>query len=524
MVHDKALIISRSHSDLENPIYSAYIRGIKSQCKVTKFVDYFDQIADLGVNGFEKEVTDILEKENINLIFFIFVSGDPTINPYFIQKISKNRFIAMVFWDTEQFFEQIDRYYAQLADLVILTANYEYIYKLNTLGVNAICPFSLFDSTKYKLNTKKQQNSIDVSFVGEVTKGKRQEYIQYLLDNNIKVESYGVGTKNGKVSFEKVVDIFNNSKINLSFTGTYDNSVYSFCSNINNRIQQNKGKPIEISLCGGFVLTEHVPGIEKVFPDNSIDSFISKEEMLKKINFYLANDELRNTMQQRAHEYSIKNYDSIVAFKKIFSTINTITPKKEKNLILDNIFIKVHNTFHLFYAITFLLNSKSRFAFEEIKYIFNNGGFLFKDIKNFIVHLIKSYLKKLVFKKSCNKLFKSIRGKDIVIYGAGIHTDNLFKMFPKLLNLNIKAIADKNKNLWGEYKNNILIISPDEIAKFADVVIISSAKFEKEIKSDLIKAHRNKLTIHTLYDKFNIDLVSKRKDAYQIYRDTLKLK
>lgn len=110
----------------------------------------------------------------------------------------------------------------------------------------------------------------------------------------------------------------------------YENEVYSYCLNINNRIRQNKGKPIEISLCGGFVLTEYVSGIEKVFNSADIDTFLTKEELLCKVQFYLNNHNLREEMAKRAYKHAVKNYDSIEAFKIIFNKIYQIKPKIKK--------------------------------------------------------------------------------------------------------------------------------------------------------------------------------------------------
>jgi len=549
MIYDKALIISRYHDDLANPIYNAYIRGIESQCKSIHFVDYFDQVGALGKSGFEQQIIDILEKEKINLIFMIFVSGDPSLDPYFIQKIAQNRFMAMVFWDTEQFFEQIDRYYMQLADLVLLPANYEYIYKLKMIGINAICPFSLFDSSKYKPSVTSKMQSIDVSFVGEVTKGARKEYISYLLENGINIQTYGSGTKNGKVSFEKVVEIFNTSKINLSFTGTYDNSVYTYCSNINNRIMQNKGKPIEIALCGGFVLTEYVPGIEKVFNENDIDTFLSKEELLEKINYYLENANKRIHMSNRAYEHAKKNYDSILAFSKIFDTIRSITPKKNKTVILDKVFIEIYNTFHIFYFLAFLKQGRIQLMIEELKVFTKNPIFIARDVLDHVKYYIQEYFQLLTqkrrFKLMIQNLDYGISQKEIVLYGAGKHTIGLLNKFPQFKNYTIKAIADSNPKLKGTTLMGIPVISPSEIFDYGEIIIISSFAFEKEIlqhlknlqilDANIIQLYKKEFTrdmvsnsnSYNSYNSYNIyNIYHKRQqtDPYQIYRNTLKLR
>ena len=519
--YNKVMLISRHHTDASNPIYNAYIRGIESQCEELVFVDYFDKIWEYGKDDFEKHIFTILKEKEIELVFFIFVSGDATLDPYFIQKISQNRFITMVFWDMEQFFDQIDRYYAQLADLVLLTTNYEYEYKLQLLNINTYCPFSLFDSTKYK-PLEDISSSIDVSFVGEVTKGKRREYIDYLEENGINIESYGVGTKNGKVSFDKVIEIFNRSKINLSFTGTYTNDIYSFGLNINNRILQNKGKPIEIALCGGFVLTEYVPSIEKVFHKEDIDTFLSKEELLQKVQYYLQEEHKREGMARRAHKHALLHYDSINAFKNIFQQIRQITPKTNKELHIDKMFLKIHTTFHLFRAIVFFTNKKYKQMFNELQYVIRGKRILLKDSYNFVKYIVSSWIEGRNFKKECNGIFSELKGKKITIYGAGIHTSSLLEKFPILNKLNITSISDKNKDLWGQKVANIKVISPAEIGRYANTIIISSFKFENEIYKELKSLHGDQIKIICLYnEKYTIDLISKHIDAYQIYRETL---
>lgn len=68
-MYEKALIISRYHDDFSNPIYNAYVRGIQSQCRIIRFVDYFDQIHALGKKGFELQIENMIKKEEIELIF-----------------------------------------------------------------------------------------------------------------------------------------------------------------------------------------------------------------------------------------------------------------------------------------------------------------------------------------------------------------------------------------------------------------------------------------------------------------------
>jgi len=251
-----------------------------------------------------------------------------------------------------------------------------------------------------------------------------------------------------------------------------------------------------------------------VFDKNDIDTFTSKEELLKKVQFYLHHDKLRVEMKNRSYKHAIKNYDSIAAFKNIFHNINSLEKKNEKELILDDIFIKIHNTFHFFYVVTFFINKQYKFMFEEIKYIIKKPTYIYADLKYFLVYVITFYYKKFEFKKNCHKIIDILENKKVVIYGAGVHTTNLFKSIPALKDLNIQAIADNNSTLWGKKKNGYTIILPQDIPKYANHVIISSAKFEQEIKKNLHEINKG-LIIHTLYNDFKEDLVVPQNDPYQ---------
>jgi len=104
-----------------------------------------------------------------------------------------------------------------------------------------------------------------------------------------------------------------------------------------------------------------------------------------------------------------------------------------------------------------------------------------------------------------------IKELPVVIYGAGIHTQQHLSLFRRF---NVVAIADKNPSLWGEYINEILIISPDEINRYAQHVILSSKAFENEIHRDLNKSYPN-LIAHKLYT--NLD--DHRGDHLKMYEE-----
>lgn len=134
---------------------------------------------------------------------------------------------------------------------------------------------------------------------------------------------------------------------------------------------------------------------------------------------------------------------------------------------------------------------------------------------------------KRTFKKESLEIFRNLEGKELIIYGGGNHTLLLFKQFKILRTLNIRIIVDKDKSKWGMKINGILIVSPEEILNYGNHIIISSYKYNNEIKKELEKKYSMEdLIIHDLYqDKYNNDMVSADAmlslDAYQNYRNCL---
>jgi len=362
MISDRNVMVIMSHVRKTNIILENYCNGIKANSSNYYFVDYIDLYLQVGKKKFEERIENLVIEKEINYIFFILLSCDLTFDIHFIEKLSKLSFIVMNFFDTEYYFESVDRYYAQLADLVLLP-DYLSKYRYELLNINAMCTFSLFSKNHYSGCDDSEKN-IDVSFVGNFINKTRKKYIDYLIENEIKVKPYGAGTFNGYVNFNKMINIFSRSKINLNFTGT-DSDVASLCLNINNRIKQCKGRPIEVALCGGFVLSEYVPGIENMFEiGKEIDVFHTKKELLEKIKYYLANEKEREDIARRGHERALKDYDAETAFTKIFSMLYKYT-KRDSNIYLDDDFIRNYATYRFFYIGRSLFDRKFKILFEE---------------------------------------------------------------------------------------------------------------------------------------------------------------
>ncbi len=91
---------------------------------------------------------------------------------------------------------------------------------------------------------------------------------------------------------------------------------------------------------------------------------------------------------------------------------------------------------------------------------------------------------------------QQFKGKRVVVYGAGLHTQSLLNAFTEL---NIVAFADREKTLQGQVKWGCPVIAPEQIPAYADAVLISSRAFESAIIQDLKKQLPESVFILPLY-------------------------
>ena len=363
------------YTENSNKIFAEYANEIHKRSEICNYLNYRQLYLKLGPRKFEEHIKGVIDQNNINHIFIIFSGWDFILNVHFLDLISGSTKIVIFYFDTEYYFENLDRYYAQVADLVVIPDRYS-CYCFEELSIPAYTSYALYDSKTKYIKHEFMSKSIDVSFVGNLEIGDRKQYINYLVQNGVRVEIFGAGSPNGFISHEKAVEIYNNSKICLNFTGLQDfRKMPPGIPKIRKRIRQSKGRPIEIALCGGFVLSEYSIGISEMFDIGSqIDLFDSKEELLQKVRYYLLNENVRNEMASSAYVHAKANYDLSNGFEKIFDRLEQ-SNRRLRLIYLDRIFLIEYSFNHLKLAFTFLISLKWVQFFAEIKLIFASKVF-----------------------------------------------------------------------------------------------------------------------------------------------------
>lgn len=127
----------------------------------------------------------------------------------------------------------------------------------------------------------------------------------------------------------------------------------------------------------------------------------------------------------------------------------------------------------------------------------NNVRIEDKKIRH-IEYRLKEFMENI---KKLNVLFDTLKKKEkVYIYGAGEHTEKLFE-FTNIKELEIAALIDKNAKQ--KKREDYLVITPEEIQKGKNVVIIISSfewqnSIEKDLRNkyffegDIVKLYENK--------------------------------
>ncbi len=398
---------------LENPhvrnyctVTGDWIAAIRDVHENLHVLDYRDLFRALGQRGLEDYLKEYIRKHEIKIIYILelFLCE---FSLEFIEELRNSCFIFSFFGDVFEHFENRYRYLAQALDLVFVDDYYDK-FKFKTYGIDSLLMVSSHDVNVYRDFGKDKKKDIDISFVGRMDRIGRKEYIDVLTRHGFKVEVYGAGSQNGLVSREKMIEILNSSKINLNFTGiscVVENKVES-------RIKQLKGRCQEVALTNSFVLSQDAPCMERLFHIGSeIDVFYNEDELLRKVNFYLENDEIRERMARKVYARAKEDYDSRKVWKKLLQLIYKKAQDKRlmrRPVFLSGFFSSAVDDSRIRYFFSFLKDSKMKLAGEQAQILFLRDRLWFFRMIFIMVHdFLRSLLQQNPnFKKMFKKLLK----------------------------------------------------------------------------------------------------------------------
>ncbi len=154
----------------------------------------------------------------------------------------------------------------------------------------------------------------DVSFVGRSFPSRQQD-VQAIRDAGIDVATFGRGWPAGRLSTERMVQVFNESRINLCFTKSAGVEGAG----------QMKDRIFHVPMAGGFLLCEAVPGVEELFvPGREVVLFETLEEAVSRIDYYLTHDEERLAIRDAGWRRAQRDHAQSSRMESAFARLDSI--------------------------------------------------------------------------------------------------------------------------------------------------------------------------------------------------------
>lgn len=364
-----------------------------------------------GRSGTQNYITDFISENKVNCVIYLPSAFEFYFDVYFFENLRKNYYLVMLAGEIETDYETRVQYYAQAMDLIFFS-NFTSGPTMRQIGINSIPYWGWWNPDDYRKPDNVEKN-LDISFLGQAAdKSGRQSYIDYLAENGINVETFGSGSKNGKISTEEKIRLYKRTRINLNLAGVSKKTRLTGSREIHRRAKQFKINLFEAAFCGGFILSEYVPGIENLFEiGGEIDVFYDKHELLEKVKYYLDHAQERENIARKGQEraYKEKRLDVKYAVPELISAIGKLRKKKKympSEIYLDDEFLKNYTTYRVLLIMQFFKAVKWKFALEELKIILKYRTLDWYQIRIFFIEeildkfpKIKSFLK-LIFERS----------------------------------------------------------------------------------------------------------------------------
>ena len=287
--------------------------------------NYFERLRIVGKRKMNKEIHQLAKFENPDYIFYITYQDE--IFQKTLKRLNQERYKVIGWFSDDHWrFDNYSKFVARNL-FCSITTDKEAVAKYKSHNLNVI---KSQWAANHKYYTPVSPNKkYDVTFVGQKY-GVRGEILEYLIKNHIPIETFGRGWGN-YLPFEEVVSIFSNSKINLNISA----------SSSDQKIKQIKGRIFEVPMCGGFLLTDYVNGLENYFDiGKEIVCYEDKQDLICKIKYYLKNEKEREKIAKSGYYASLERNTWHNRFRDIFKKLDLFYVERVRD---EGIFMKLKN-------------------------------------------------------------------------------------------------------------------------------------------------------------------------------------
>jgi spore maturation protein CgeB len=320
--------------------YNNFYLMLKAMSGIEVLECPFDRILEVGKKKFNEELLETIKREKPDL-FFAFMYTDE-LDEQVLDEIKKMTTSVAWFADDYWRFFNYSRYWPPHFSYVVTTYSRAVDWYREAGYENVILSQWACNTSDYRpLDLEKD---IDVSFVGQRKSG-RVKILKALEEAGIKVECYGFSWPNGKISHEKMLEVFSRSKICLNLTdrkSLFDPSVIAriflkksvdrivpdlhlidnFRAYTHFPIVHTHARPFELAGCNAFTISGRSEDIGKYYEENKEMVFYDgTKDLIQKIKYYLAHDAERQVVAYAGYKRTIKDHTYVERFGEVFKKL-----------------------------------------------------------------------------------------------------------------------------------------------------------------------------------------------------------
>lgn len=304
------------------------------------FFDFMERYHVLGRENMNRELLDAVRRERPDVT--IFIPYQDEFIPETISALSKHTISVGYYFDDTwriNYSHFWSKYYTW-----VTTSDVNGINRWRELGCNNFIyvPFSCNAEVFRKMAVSK---IYDVSFVGAYHP-YRAWLLRKLGQAGINTAAWGFRWPNGRLTQDAMVEVFNQSRINLNMSNNDSRDIGFLLSPAKplkdtlrawkgaarsiyrpdaKTREMVKGRHFEINACGAFQLSYYVEGLERHYViGDEIALYASLEDLIDKIRYYLKHEDEREAIASRGYKRTLRDHTAEKRFTDLFNTIGRL--------------------------------------------------------------------------------------------------------------------------------------------------------------------------------------------------------
>lgn len=292
--------------------------------------DFMTEFHERGRQGMNQALLELVQRERPDVT--LVVPYTDQFIPEIIRQINQYTTTVAYLWDDPwrvAYSRHLAGHFA-----FVTTSDINGVHRFREAGFNNVI-YSPF-GCNHRIYTKKGlPNRYDVSFVGQYHP-YRAWCLRRLRKAGVDVHVWGYGWPAGRIELDGMIDVFNQSKINLNMTNcvSWDlrylaSSVWAIKDTLNSlrlrdpkHREMVKARHFEISACGGFQLSYYTEGLERLYRiGEEVAIYASPEELVEKVLYYLKYEDEREAIARCGYERTIVEHTLEHRYRQLFEQI-----------------------------------------------------------------------------------------------------------------------------------------------------------------------------------------------------------